>query len=139
MDKREKLFESITSEPLGTIENMLNHGIDLNGRDRGGKTPLQVAVLTDRPDVVRFFIEQGADVNAQDDHGDTALAQAAAMGNLLKHVREIITLLMHAGADVSIKNSLGYTALEIARTESGSELAKYIKELENQQKEVGQA
>jgi len=46
---------------------------------------------------IRLMLEQGADPNAQDDDGDTALYYAASKGNL-----RIVQMLLHAGANPNL-------------------------------------
>ena len=50
-------------------------------------------------EVVRFLIEKGADINARDDRGETAL-HSAARGGSLKAVR----FLVEKGADINARN-----------------------------------
>ena len=58
---------------------------------------------------VHKLITEGADVNAQDNHGYTALISAASKGNL-----EIVRLLLDANADPNLQTSFGATALSLA-------------------------
>jgi len=46
-----------------------------------GVTPLQVAIVKQRDDIVDLLIALGADLEAEDMHGQTALAGALALGN----------------------------------------------------------
>lgn len=55
---------------------------------------------------VKTQLAQGADANARDAYGATALMLAAHAGNL-----EIVNLLIAAGAEVDAKDELGWTAL----------------------------
>ena len=55
---------------------------------------------------VSFCIECGADVNARDENGMTALRQASVDG-----YKEIVKLLLENGADIESKDDLGRTAL----------------------------
>lgn len=55
---------------------------------------------------VRDLIAQGADVDARDAYGATALMNAAHSGNL-----EMVETLLAAGAEVDAKDELGWTAL----------------------------
>ena len=108
------------------------------------------AALMGERDAVKLLIDKGADVNAQDTMGWTALILAADKGNL-----EIVRLLIEKGADVnaqentcldrlsaflvSIARTLkdgdpshlvrgpGRTALEIAQENGHKEIVEYLK------------
>ena len=59
---------------------------------------------------VRFLVEQlGADVNARDHEGNTALHHAASRGDL-----EMIQYLVSKGADVKAVNREGQTTVDMA-------------------------
>jgi hypothetical protein len=69
------------------VQAMLVLGADINVRDRGmnrGATPLHLAVYNSFPEVVRFLIDQGADLDARDAGGLTPLecAQETARNDL---------------------------------------------------------
>jgi len=58
---------------------------------------------------VKQLIAQGANVNAHDEHGRTALMSAVRKGH-----REIVRMLLDAGADPNLQTSYGATALSMA-------------------------
>jgi ankyrin repeat protein len=59
--------------------------------------------------LVKLFIENGADPNYQDGFGNTALIFAARWGH-----REVVRFLLTKGADTSLKTEDGHTALDEA-------------------------
>ena len=71
---------------------------------------------------VRVLIEKGANVNAKDDDGDTALAYAAIRGASVNVIKE----LLNAGADVNIKNKGGKTAVVLAREQGKHEIVELL-------------
>lgn len=75
------------------------------------------AVQSGNIDSVTAYIDQGVDVNVQDQDGVTAIIIAA-----INNDYKIIELLLDHGADVNIKTNDGATALSFAAME-GSELA----------------
>jgi ankyrin len=57
---------------LDSVKTLLSAGATLDARDRNfQQTALMVAVRANHPDLVRYFIEQGAAVNLQTRTGDT--------------------------------------------------------------------
>ncbi len=70
--------------------------------------PLYLAAGEGRLEVVRYLLDQGADVNAREQFGDTALTEAVFYGQLAA-VKELLL----RGADVNAIGD-GGTALDIA-------------------------
>lgn len=68
------------------------------------------AVRGNKPLIVSFCIKNGANVNATDDHGVSALHIATE-----KNMTEIVAILLEAGADIELKTESGTTPLDIAR------------------------
>lgn len=70
---------------------------------------LTIAANYDYVEIVKCLLSAGAEINATDSHGETALFRAAALG-----YTETVKLLLEKGADYTIRNSNGDTALDIA-------------------------
>ena len=66
---------------------------------------LILASQTSNLEIIRLFIESGADVNASSKEGKTALAEASKQGNL-----EIVKFLSENGADLRIILKFNYNA-----------------------------
>ena len=89
---------------------------------------LRLDVKTDRA-IARFYhlLAQGHDINAQDAYGRTALMYIAmgyryfGYGKLQWGHKELTTLLLKNGADLSLKDHLGKTALDYFIAEMGAE------------------
>jgi hypothetical protein len=78
--------------------------------DDSGRTPLLCAVEAARVEAVRALLAAGADVNARDVYGNTALRTAAAEGTL-----EMVKLLVAAGANPLIPGRLTLNAIDRAQ------------------------
>lgn len=84
---------------LDWVINCINGGVDVNGRDDFGHTPLWWAadmgvVDGDREAIVVALISAGADVKAKDNTGETVLMAATRAGN-----PTIVHTLRNAGAE----------------------------------------
>lgn len=63
------------------LEILLASGADINQRDPDdGRTPLHEAVSTNRPTIVQWMLEHGADPNIEDHTGQTSAALARKKG-----------------------------------------------------------
>lgn len=82
------------------IRNLVQAGANLHGRDEYGHTPLWNAVRLDKPESVRQLLSLGANPDDGGPGGDAPLLVAAFMGPD-DIDREIIQLLIQAGADVN--------------------------------------
>ena len=66
------------------------------------------AVIDNYPEIVKYILDKGADVNKQNDNGDTALHIAAKNDNV-----EIIELLIKNKAALDIPNKEGVIPFEL--------------------------
>lgn len=86
-------------------------------------TPLNVAVLKGDIEVVKKFIEYGANVNEKSD--DMSPLMTAARYNKV----EILKFLLANGARPLDKNEKGYTALKYAELSNATEAVAILKDL----------
>ncbi len=149
-----ELFAAVRSGDANQVADLINKGDDVNARDNRGNTPLHLAVLADKLQVVEKLIEGGADVNAKNNHGATPLHWAALNQNvnILEKLIEkganvneknkydnvplhyaagygslsVIEKLIEGGADVNAKNNNGNTPLHWAVKSSHLEVAKFL-------------
>ncbi|KAI9853467.1 MAG: hypothetical protein M1824_001230 [Vezdaea acicularis] len=118
---RESLRASLSSPPtplflacqfgLSTVleELIPSESFDCNKRNNDGTPGLSLAVLQRHKDVVRLLLASGANIEASNDIGDTALHQAAACGD-----EDMVQLLLLSGANVAALDPRGSTALHMA-------------------------
>jgi len=120
-EQRQRYFTQATMD--GSLSRMrLLHFAGANINSRGnGIMPLFIAAGEGRSDVVRYLLAEGADVNAREQLGDTALTEATYYG----HVALVKELLAH-GADVNAIGNDG-TALDIALNRNNSAVADLIR------------
>jgi ankyrin repeat protein len=95
--------------------------VDARARNKFENTPLQVALLTSSREVAKVLLSKGAQVNATQAEGITALHEAASSGDL-----EIVRMLLAAGADPLAKSSVG-TPIDVAVKNHHEEAAKLLR------------
>ena len=83
--------------------------------------PLLLAAGEGRLDAVRYLLDQGADVNARDERGRSALTEAAFYGNA-----PVIKELILRGADINVVSDQG-TALDIATSTKHEDAVELLK------------
>lgn len=76
---------------LTAVQQLVALGVDLNGGDYDGRTPLHLAASEGHEAVVRYFLSRGVSVNPRDRWGGTPLSDAVRQ----KHDR-IVALLKQA-------------------------------------------
>lgn len=145
-------------ERIEVMKSLLAHGALVNDVLGGtnvlpdtGITPLMVAATEGKTDMVKFLLSHGADVNARNslgatamhrvanaeiakmllEHhaevnvrsksGDTPLHMSAKLGNL-----EVAKVLIENRADPTIKNNDGLTPAEVAKKENHPDVANFI-------------
>ena len=90
-----------------------------------GRTPLSRAAFNGHGDVVKYLVENGADVSARDDDdgGRTPLSRAALNGH-----GDVVKYLVDNGADVSAGDYRGYTPLTNAAMNGHVDIVRYLVE-----------
>jgi ankyrin repeat protein len=137
--------ENTTSLRTQMVKLLLQHGANPHITNSNEETPLLTAAYwPENVDAAKLMIDYGANVNARDeerqnalmiasDNGDVSLVrillreksaldardkskrQTALMFATTRDFPEIVELLLLAGASLNLKNSLGQTAMDIAR------------------------
>jgi ankyrin repeat protein len=120
-ERRQRYFAQATMD--GNLRRMqLLHLTGANINARGNCCmPLFLAASEGRLDVVRYLLDEGADVNARENFGNTALAEATYYGHIA-----VIKELLARGADINAIGE-GGTALDIAVNRNNSAVADLLR------------
>ena len=123
-DKNEQtpLMWACYSGHIAIVNVLIANGANLTACDTNGYTALHHAVIGKQENVVKLLvIEYGGklNINAKNVQGDSALHRGVHYS--LKH---ICSVLIRGGAEINLKNNIGETPLDKART---SEIKKYLK------------
>ena len=136
---------------LNFVKEMIKAGVDVNWKDRDGRTalaqaanlgavdcmrtliesgaeinsgsppPLMSAAKKGHVDCMKLLIQEGADLDSRDKHGYTALVPAAFYGQ-----RECVRLLIQEGADLDIQGQYGNSAVMAAAKNGHEECVKVL-------------
>ena len=139
---------------LTMIRFLLTHGVDVNFRDADGETPLCWALLTKQlwssrlSEVIQLLLDNGACVNSQDLRGATPLILTThviqthqsnqikagdqtvlAIWSLAVHdlaTEQIARMLCALGADSSVPDAYGWTALHHVADKGRADIAELL-------------
>jgi len=95
------------------VNTLIDLGVDVNVHDKEeGKTPLMHAVEGGHYLCAKTLLERGANPNARDNSGNTALMVAAGHDDV-----DMVTLLLKHGAYTYLKNDEGHTASSLTTSD----------------------
>lgn len=120
-----KFHEAIRTGNIETVKAMIGGGqMNANSRLVGEKDrPLNLAIISTKPDVVRYLIESGADVNFAANQGVTPLMNAVGHMPI-----DIVQLLLEKGAKLNVGNDDKMTPLHWAAYRGNVEAIKLFLE-----------
>ena len=104
-----KLFDSVKSENVDGLVDILEDGANIDAKDQTGFTALHHAAYEGNLELVKLILSYNASLDIQDLKGQTPLIVAATFG-----FDEIVDILLKNKASVDIQDSNGNTALMFA-------------------------
>ena len=96
---------------MALVLELLRQGAQLEWRNPDGWTALIIACCNGRYEAAEALCAHGAELDARDNYQATPLMYAAERG----HLPKICAMLLALGADPSLKDCNGKTALDLAR------------------------
>jgi ankyrin repeat protein len=106
------------------VDLLLQHGarVDAVSKNPQRNQPLHAALALGRnPETVRLLLDHGADPNATQVAGFTALFSAASAGR-----QDLVEMLVASGAHALHRSDLGKSAADFARERGHAELADWL-------------
>ena len=105
------LFAFIESRNVSDIKSLLDNGVSPDTRHSKGYTALNATVYANTPEITKLLLDYGANPNLPSLEGDgnTPFMESAFWGQ-----SEIFRLLLNQGADLSLTNNKGASAVLLA-------------------------
>ena len=120
-EKKYPLHNAAKNNAQETVNILLNHGVDVNAKNKYDATPLHYAARENAHETVEALLNKGADVNAKNVYGDTPLHDAA-----WNNAREVVEVLLSQRANVNARNKDDETPLHTAQSNNALEVAKIL-------------
>lgn len=120
------LIEAGAEGRVEILRLILERGADLESTNRFGGTALIPAAEEGHPEAVALLIAAGVDVDHVNNLGWTALLEAVILTDGGPNAQRIVQQLLEAGADRTIPDSQGRTALEHARARGLGEMVEML-------------
>ena len=119
-----EIFPAAEAGDLPKVKALVDKNPNVvNAKGMGGLSPLHLAVLHDRKDVVSYLLDKSANVNARSDAGLTPLHAAAQNGNIV-----VLGILLDRHAEINAEESQGWTPLDYAEKWEEPEAATFLKD-----------
>ena len=107
-----QLIRATRNGDLDKVKLLVKNGININYQpyNTDGSALMRAVAGNQHPEIAKFVIKAGADLNLQDEVGDTALMYASNAGST-----EMVKILLKAGADPNIPDKDGNTPLHLMK------------------------
>lgn len=152
IDGRYPLHIAAEAGRIILVRLLLKNGVSIDVPDSAGQTPVDLAILAGRTqvadvllakgaaldasqlllqaahkgvpdrDILRYLMQQGADLEARDSAGDTALLISIRLGN-----HRLASHLVRNGASVQVSDARGVSALALAESLQRTDIAHMLR------------
>ena len=135
------LMVAVSEGLYDRAELLINAGADVNlktsywSRYPGSTALIAAAIVGSGTKFIELLIANGADINAQDDKGMTAIMYAVTK----KHLLILTEFLIEKGANLLLKNKDGFTVLDLAQKQADSYGKSILGPLASEAKKTAEA
>ncbi|MBB6498814.1 ankyrin repeat domain-containing protein [Pedobacter cryoconitis] len=154
--RAQDIFNAARQNDTTALAQMISNSVRIDTTDNRGSTPLIIAVYNDNEAATRLLLAKGANPNARDFSGNTALMGACFKGllNMVTDLyqyktavnqvnyngatalifaatfghEDITRILLKYGADKAIKDKFGKTALDYAINQENKNIIDILKD-----------
>ena len=116
-----ELAHMIRSGNLEQVKAFLSKNPEAISTPLNGFPPLILATYLNQKEIAELLLQMGADINAKDTSGNTAL-----MGVCFKGSKALVEMLIARGADPKIQNGNGETAASFASNAGHHEVVSLL-------------
>lgn len=120
---RTLLMEAAVQKDQELASFLVEKGSDVEKRDRRGWSALHFAAQRNDPIIVDLLLRHRADANAQDVYGNSVLAEAVLSS---RGSGDVIKLLLASGADATVENKSGISALTLANNIANYDVRQFF-------------
>lgn len=117
---RESLIHAVTTEDLDEARRQLTAGHDANSISQDGASCLQIASMSNQPEMVRLLLVYGADVD------DFTGSVSPLMYAVARGYHDCARILLEHGADTGLESSSGKLALDFAHRRNDPALISLV-------------
>lgn len=113
------------------VQYLVDHGLNVNAKDRFGGLPIHIASEFGKLGVIKYFVEKcGVNINAKNNDGVSCI-HLASDEDWLRAVEqsaklEVIQYLVENGADINAQTNDGKTALLNAMVNNYKKIIRYL-------------
>jgi ankyrin repeat protein len=152
------LMQAVKSQDAARVKELIRQGVNVSELDANGDALLVIAAYEGLTEIVRLLLEAGADVTAVDPGMKATALHAAAYAGRMEAAKllieykveidkqgpyngytalhdaiwqghvETVRVIIEAGANLTLKNNLGQTPLEFARSKGHQELVALLEQ-----------
>lgn len=120
---RVPIIEAVRMGDKGVITWLISHGANVSATSSSDETPIAVAAMEDRFEIVWLLAEAGASLKTVNEYGGTPLLSAVHHGRA-----DDVTKLLEKGLDVNAANHRGDTTLTLAAAKGDVKLVELLLE-----------
>ncbi|MBK8150753.1 MAG: ankyrin repeat domain-containing protein [Acidobacteria bacterium] len=123
------LYVAVLLNKPSTIKKLLDKGANPDQPDADGAVPISEHAMATRADleVVKMLLEKTKNINVPESDGTTVLMFVAQNTKISRaDLKEMIKLFLEKGADKSLKNKEGKTALDLAKKTQNKEAIELL-------------